>query len=85
MSDESSNANITELIRVQSENERLVEQISKNEYAMKKMALELKTERSKNTRLMNKVGVLSAKLKEIDTPSKVKADQYHFFWSLCFF
>lgn len=87
MSDESSVSNVSEMVRVQSENEKLVHQISANEIAMKKMAQELKTERSKNTRLVNKVGVLSAKLKEVtnlDTPFKVKANPYHL-WSIFFF
>lgn len=76
MSDDPSAANADELMRVQSENEELVKQVSLHEHEMKKIAQALKTERSKNTRLANKVGVLSTKLKEIKnadtTPVKVK-------------
>lgn len=76
MSDDSSDANVFELVRLQNENKKLAHQISDQEYVMKKLAQELKTERSKNTRLEKKVGILSAKLKDnksLDTPSKVKA------------
>lgn len=65
MSDESSDANTSELMRIQSENVKLVQQISAHEYEMKKIAQELKAEKSKNTRLTSKIGVLSTKLKEV--------------------
>lgn len=65
VSDDTSDANISELVRVQDENVKLVQQISSHEYEMKALALEVKALRSKNTRLTNKVGVLSTTLKEI--------------------
>lgn len=77
MSDDSSDANKSELMRVQNENEKLVQQVSATEYEMKKIAQELKTERSKNTRLANRIGVLSTKLKEIKSSEMSQVNAKH--------
>lgn len=64
-------------MRVQGENVKLVKQISVHEYDLKVLALEVKTLRAKNTRLANKVGVLTTTLKETkntDTPQVKEAE-----------
>lgn len=73
---------VSELVRVRKEKEQLIFQMSENEIAMKKIAKELKAERSKNTRLANKIGKLSAELhhkKKSSSPSKVSTPVY-IFW-----
>lgn len=65
---------VSELVRVRKEKEQLIFQMSENEIAMKKIAKELKAERSKNTRLANKIGKLSAEShhkKKSSSPSNV--------------
>lgn len=53
-----------ELVHLQSENVKLIHRISEKEDEIRKIGNELKTERSKNTRLENRVEKLLAQLKE---------------------
>lgn len=73
-----SNGNVSELERVQTENDQLIRELNTNKTALKDIAQKWKTEKSKNTRLTKKIGELSNILKNhkhFETSPKVMNNQ----------